>query len=206
MKFKEVTPRKAEEVSNSEIFLWALHQLGGSSTFVDIEAAFVKCFEYAPNRFSWRTRRDLPDYKKCAKALRDAEAKVPALLIKTRDRVRRQLTVDGQKWIAANSPRLAELLEGNRVVQEPRTRPSSRLLVELERSEEFRAWSESAALPDQKWKVADVLRCSADSDVKVWNSRLELLKSMAHAAGKQMILRFLAEIEQTHPEWFAGVK
>ena len=63
---------------------------------VDVEAVFYRCFELAPLRFAWRTRADLPDYKKCAKSLRDAEARKPALLIKTGDRFGRQLTVAGR--------------------------------------------------------------------------------------------------------------
>jgi len=65
-----VTP--IDEVANWEIFLWAVYQLGGSSHFVDIEDVSYECFKIAPARFGWRTRPELPDYKKCTKALQEA--------------------------------------------------------------------------------------------------------------------------------------
>lgn len=68
---EEVSP--TEPVTNSDVFLWALFELGGADEFVDVEAVFIKAFELAPLRLSWRTRPDLPDLKKCSKALRDAE-------------------------------------------------------------------------------------------------------------------------------------
>jgi hypothetical protein len=40
----------------------------------DIETAFVEAHKLAPDRFAWRTKRDLPEYEKLSKALRDADA------------------------------------------------------------------------------------------------------------------------------------
>ena len=74
-----VTP---EPITNTDVFLWALYELGGSDEFIDVEAAFYRAFELAPARLSWRTRSDLPDLKKCSKALRDAEGRKPALLVR----------------------------------------------------------------------------------------------------------------------------
>jgi len=92
---------QVQEATNWEVFLWALYRLGGATEFIEVEDIFLKCFQLAPNRFSWRTRENLPDYKKCSKALRDAEAKQPHFLVKTGDGFKRQLTVEGQKWIEA---------------------------------------------------------------------------------------------------------
>jgi hypothetical protein len=72
----------SDPVTNSDVFLWALYELGGADEFVDVEAAFFRAFELAPLRLSWRTRPDLPDLKKCSKALRDAENRKPRLLVK----------------------------------------------------------------------------------------------------------------------------
>ena len=118
-----------QEATNWEIFVWVLHELGGSVTFVDIEDVFFRCFEVAPNRFSWRTRRDLPDYKKCSKALRDAESRRPALLVKTANAFKRQLTVEGQQWISVHQRNLEGLLGTGRVVQEPKQRPTAPLQI-----------------------------------------------------------------------------
>jgi len=190
-----------EETPNWNTFLWALHELGGSEDFVDIEKVFWRCFELAPQRFSWRTRHDLPDYKKCAKALQEAEARRPPLLIKTGDSFGRQLSVQGQEWLAANAKRLRAQLKPGRVVQEPRRRPRSRMLAEAEQVATFTEWCVDRIVPTEKWRMAEVLRCSPDSDTAVWRNRLDTLQAAAHAAD---LLEFLDAVASTHRNWFGG--
>ena len=101
----------SQEIAKSDIFVWALFRLGGASEFVDVEEVYVAAFELAPLQFCWRTRRDLPDLKKCSKALRDAEARTPPLLAKSSDRYKRQLTPEGFRWIEQNQDRLEAGLE-----------------------------------------------------------------------------------------------
>jgi len=103
----------SQEITKADIFLWALFRLGGAREFVDVEDVYVAAFELAPLRFCWRTRLDLPDLKKCSKALRDAEARKPPLLAKSSDRYKRQLTPEGFGWVEVNQARLeAELEDG----------------------------------------------------------------------------------------------
>lgn len=192
-----------EELTNSDIFLWALHELGGSSDFVDVEAVFLKCFEIAPQRFAWRTQA-LPDFKKCSKALRDAEARRPPLLVKTGDSFGRQLSVQGQKWVEANANRLRVNLKPGRVVQEPKTRPRSRMLAEAEQAPAFEAWRADRVVPSEKWRMAELLRCSPDSDATVWHNRLETLRAAAYAADHKDLLEFLDAAASTHSDWFEG--
>jgi len=194
-----------EEFTNSDIFLWALSELGGRSEFVDIEAVFLKCWEIAPQRFAWRTRADLPDYKKCSKGLRDAEARRPPLLVKTGDSFGRQLSVQGQKWVEANANRLRALLKPGIVVQEPKKRPRSRMLAEAEQAPVFEAWRADRVLPSEKWRMAELLRCSPDSDAAVWRHRLETLRAAAYAADRKDLLKFLDAVEDLHVDWFGGV-
>ena len=101
----------SQGIPKAEIFVWALFRLGGASKFVDVEEVYVAAFELAPLQFCWRTRRDLPDLKKCSKALRDAEARTPPLLAKSSDRYKRQLTPEGFRWVEENQTRLEAELE-----------------------------------------------------------------------------------------------
>lgn len=194
----------SDEAANWEIFLWALYQLGGDSQFIDIEDVAFKCFEIAPSRFAWRTRTDLPDYKKCAKGLQEAEARRPSMLVKTRDSFGRQLTAEGQRWIEVNTKRLSQLLQTGIPVPEPKRRPTSRMLAEIETSAPFVDWRQTGALPQEKWRIADVLRCSPDSNPATWSDRLESARAVAYAADKESILRFLDAIAAQHPDWFGG--
>jgi hypothetical protein len=191
-----------EEISNSDIFLWALAAHGGSDHFVDVEDVFLACFELAPQRFAWRTKPHLPDYKKCSKALRDAEARRPPLLVKTGDGLGRQLSVDGQIWLQLNSDRLRTLLGGGRVIQEPKKRPRSRMLAEAETSGVYDEWLSSGTVPNEKWRVAELLRCSPDSPPATWKARLESLRGVAYSAGHSELLDMLSRIRSTHPSWF----
>jgi hypothetical protein len=191
-----------EDVTNSDIFLWALHELGGGSEFVDIEEVFLKCFELAPQRFAWRTRADLADYKKCSKALRDAEARRPPLMVKTGDSFGRQLSVQGHKWIEANVTRLGAQLKSGHAVQEPRRRPRSRMLAEAEQAQVFARWRIDQVVPSEKWPMAELLRCSPDSNVAVWSNRLEALRAAAYAADRKELLKFLNAVASAHVEWF----
>jgi hypothetical protein len=189
------------EIANWEIFLWALYQKDGGSQFIDIEDISLECFRIAPTRFSWRTK-ELPDYKKCTKALQEVEAKHPGLLVKTSDSFARQLTLEGQKWIQANSKRLSRTLEQGVLVPEPKQRPNSKLLTEIEQSEPYIIWKNNGTVPQEKWRMADVLRCSPDSDQGIWSNRLESARSVAYSSDKTIIVQFLDEVVLNHPDWF----
>ena len=193
-----------DEIANWEVFLWSLYQLGGSSKFVDIEDVSLECFRIAPARFGWRTRTDLPDYKKCAKALQEAEVRRPRMLVKTHDSFGRQLTAEGQRWVEANSKRLSKILNRGVPVPEPKRRPTSRMMAEIELSEPFVLWKDTGQIPQEKWRMADVLRCSPDSSAVTWSARLESARGVAYAADKKSILRFLDEVVSAHPDWFGG--
>lgn len=194
----------SEEIANWEIFLWALHQLGGSSFVVDIEDVSVRCFEIAPARFSWRTKATIPDYKKCAKALQEAEVRRPRMLVKTGDSFGRQLTAEGQKWIQANTKRLQRVLDTAVPVPEPKGRPSSKILAEIENSGPYQLWKGTGTVPHDKWRVAEVLRCSPDSSPETWTDRLQSARAIAYSADRVPVLRFLDQVAHEHPEWFEG--
>lgn len=192
------------DVPNWNVLLWALYELGGSDDFVDIENVFLRCFELAPQRLSWRTRPDLPDFKKCAKALQEAEARRPLLLVKTGDTFGRQLSVHGQNWIRANATRLRAQLKSGKIVREPKRRPRSRMLTEAEQATAFTEWRTERTAPIEKWKMAELLRCSPDSDVAVWRNRFAALRGAAHAADRKDLIQFLKVIADTHMDWFGG--
>jgi hypothetical protein len=190
-----------EPVTNSDVFLWALYELGGDTDFVDVEDVFLKAFELAPLRLSWRTKPHLPDLKKCSKALRDAEGRTPQLLVKRGPEMRR-LTVEGQRWIEENFERLAESLRSDRTVKAPATRAPAKLIGEALRSAAHKTWADRDEITDEKWRIAEMLRCAPDSPRSVFSQRLETLRAAAYAAGRDDALKFLDSLQQQRPEWF----
>jgi hypothetical protein len=191
----------AEAITNTDIFLWALFELGGSDQFVDVEDVFLKVFSLVPQRFSWRTRPDLPDKLKTNSALHGADAETPKVVIKNGQNQRR-LTLEGQKWIEDNFDRLAAALTGEVKVEPPKSRRSSRLLGEVSRSDIFGTWIDTGSLMSDKWRYSDLFHCSPDSAPSIWKHRLETLRSAAYAAGREDILKFLDQIAVEHGDWF----
>jgi hypothetical protein len=191
----------AEPVTNSDVFLWALYELGGDTDFIDVEDVFYKAFELAPLRLSWRTRSELPDKKKCHKALTDAEARTPQLLVKRGPEMRR-LSVEGQRWIEGNFERLADSLNSDRIVKAPSTRAPAKLIGDALRSAAHKTWAEHGEITNEKWRVAEMLRCAPDSPRSVFNQRLENLRAAAYAAGRNDALTFLDSLQQSRPDWF----
>ena len=181
-----------QDVANWELFVWALSLLGGSTEFKDVEDVFIRCFELAPKRFSWRSHKEIPDYKKCSKALQEAETRRPPFFVKTRDGYKRQLTVEGQKWIRENENRMQAIAHGGTTIREPRTRPNARMLAEVERSTVYVQWEKEGVLPNEKWKYAEILRCSPDSERQIWESRLQILRAAANDAERNRLLKFFS--------------
>lgn len=190
-----------EPVTSTDVFLWALYELGASEAFVDVEDAMILAFELAPKRFSWRTRDDLPDKLKGNMALHGADVQTPKLLIKSGSDKRR-LTAEGQQWIEANFERLATALRGDRVIDAPKAHRSSRRLSEIQRSGLFMTWQENGALPSEKWRFAEMLRCAPDSAQVVWRDRVATLRSAAYSAAEDDVLKFLDQLTSEHPDWF----
>jgi hypothetical protein len=78
------------------------------------------------------------------------------------------------------------------------------MLAEIERSDAFVLWKETSTVPQEKWRMADVLRCSPDSSHGVWLNRLESARAVAYSAEKRNILEFLNKVALEHPDWFGG--
>lgn len=181
------------DLANWEIFLWSLYDIGGDAGMVDVELAFLKAHELAPQRFSWRTRDDLPQYKRLSKALQDAEKKAGRFMTKTSDGRKRQLTVQGVDWIAQNKSRLERLGEPTFKAGQTRSIQSTKWFHAIQHSREFANWRNRKVIEFQKWRMAELLRCTPDSPLETWQSRIEQTKVAAHSAGRDDVVRFLVE-------------
>ena len=102
----------SSSANNQDVFIWALFLLGGADKDVDVEDIYLKCFELAPARFGWRTKPDIPDYKKISKALQSVEAKTHAGLVQKSNEYLRRLSVAGVKWVETWKPILEASYSG----------------------------------------------------------------------------------------------
>ena len=78
------------------------------------------------------------------------------------------------------------------------------MLAEAEQVATFTEWCVDRIVPTEKWRMAEVLRCSPDSDTAVWRNRLDTLQAAAHAADRKDLLEFLDAVASTHRNWFGG--
>jgi hypothetical protein len=191
----------SDVISNNDVILWALYELGGAEQFVDVEEVFLKAFELAPRRFCWRIRADLVDYKKCSLALGELGRRTPRPLINQGEYMR-MISIEGQKWIEENFDRLAEELGKDRDVRATRRRSTGRLLSQVLRSPVYTAWLNNGEMTSEKWKVAELLRCAPDNTKSVFQERVNTLRSVAYSSGHEEVLRFLDQMVSDRREWF----
>lgn len=182
------TAPPSEDANNQDLFVWALYALGGADEDIDVEAVYLKSFELAPARLGWRTRPDLPDYKKTAKALQSVEASTHPGLIVKRGAYQRRLTAEGVRWVERNRPLLERLYGGRHRVAEVATSAHGQRRLAVRSSEQFLRWRSGGSLDLQD--LADTLECSPASPASVWDSRLNELRRVADVTGDADLRRF----------------
>lgn len=189
------------EISNAELVPFALRRLGGDEGYVDVEDVFEELWKLAPARFRWR-KYDYPDLKKTSKALRDFEETNPQLLLKTPDGLSRQLSVAGQNWLEERLPAFEQEFSRGAAATSARRRDYAPLL-EIERQSLVRRFVDRGSLPDvDRAEIAELLKVAPDSGAASLGKRLARLRAASKAANRDQLSRFLAALEEAHPEWF----
>jgi hypothetical protein len=194
--------RKPSNVGNPDIIPFAIYRLGGIGEFVDVEDIFVRCYELAPERFGWR-KYPYPNYKILSKALRDFEGRFPNYLIKTQDRLRRQLSAEGLEWLKTRLPELERVLHAPGT-SPPVRRPIQRMLNDLAENPIVQKFLAGEPLDIQKHEIADMLLCSPDSPPSVFKERLEIYRVAAKNGSRKELTRFLEYLRTKHKQLFGG--
>jgi hypothetical protein len=182
------------EANNTDVFMWALYVLGGAEKQVDVEAIYLKVFELAPARMGWRTRPDLPNFKKTAKALQEIEAKSHiGLLMKMGSNFRR-LTPTGVEWVEKYREILSKTYQGQAPVPAPKNADNSRRLREIKTSQVWEVWVNGAELTLDY--LAFALKCSKGSPESIWLDRLADLDRMASSNDDPQFRKFAIEARE----------
>jgi hypothetical protein len=188
------------ELTNQDIFAYALYRLQGAGKFVDVEDVFVECHNLSPSRFGWR-KHNYPNYKVASKAQRDFEGAHPELLLKTPNGLARQLTAEGVAWVRDRAAAFERLEAGE--TRAPKTRRASfRVVTELLRSPTVRAYLEGNSVELQRVEISELLNCAPDSPPAMWRQRLATIRAAAEDNERPDVLEFLNHISATVPEWF----
>ena len=187
------------EITNADLFLYALYRLGGVGTYIDVEDVFMEMWRLVPGRFSWRKYRQ-PNYKIMSKSIVDISVRGDRDLLLGSGNTR-QLSARGVEWIGTRLPQFERLAEGLESAP-PDRRPSQRVAAELARDDAVRQFLERGRLALQRTDAAVLLRCAPDAPRQVWRERLETLRSAARDGDRSDLLAFLDSLEREHSEWF----
>ena len=188
------TDPPSESPNNQDSLVFALYLLGGADKDVDVEDMFLKCHELAPARLSWRTRPDLPDYKKVSKALQSVEASTHVGLFHHTNQYARRLTLDGNRWVETYISILERVYSKAPVQASKNTNMHERKRHEIKNSQVWVLFKESPAnigIED----FASVLQCSAASSQTTWASRVHDVKRAADVLQDQELMQFAQLVE-----------
>jgi len=177
----------ADRASNSELFVWALYLLGGAEHDVDVEDIYLKCFEIAPARLGWRTKPEIPDYKKTAKALQSVEAETK--FIHKSHQYARRLTSSGLTWINQNMDKLQSTY-GFQKVKPAATNHFYQRSAFIKAHPIWKDFQKSNSV-DVLHTLADSLECSPASPAQTWDGRFVELQTMANVLQDEELSEFL---------------
>ena len=178
------------DVSNTDLCIWAMYLLSAHIRPVDVEEIYLKLFEVAPEKFSWRTRSDLPNMRNGLTALGKLEKDLyPEFVIKASP-TSRMLSDVGLRWIEANREKFEGLGNARRVMPS-RQNSDVQQIRRLQESPAWFAWQKGLR-PDLE-QLADAFSCSPSSSRATWESRLNSAVLAADVSGLDEAREFIEE-------------
>jgi hypothetical protein len=188
--------------NNQDVFIWALYLLGGSDQDVDVEEIYLKCFELAPARLGWRTRPEIPDYKKISKALQSVEAKTHVGLVHKVNEYKRRLTPVGVRWID-NWISILEKTYSGSVSASKSHNQYEMLRSELKQSQIWKQFVEGNRPLDLS-DLASAIQLTAASPKSTWLTRINNLARAADVLDDSDLKDFSEYLSQVVEERVIG--
>ncbi len=186
------------QLSDKDIVIYALYLLGGWQKRVHTEDIAIKCFELAPNRFSWIKYPQFPDLAPARFALEAAKKQMNGNLVEgesERKGDRRgiggwRLTGSGLSWIEINKKRIEFSLEKKDIGGERLL--SDRRFKELLRSMAFKKFmdmGENATI--NMAEFTESLVCTINTSREILRERIEQLKIVATKQKNLSVVKYL---------------
>ena len=186
-------PEPSTNPNNPELLIWCLFLLGGADKFVDVEDLFMKAFELAPARLSWRTRPEIPDYKKCAISLYEIEDPKRSAFtdsILKNGAYQRKLSIAGSNWCETYSSHFAKLYSLG-IVPSAAIQDDGRIIRSIESSTIYVNFLKNPQIELPLYEIADLFRCMPDANDAVWASRFDLAEHAAKRNGRDSVILFI---------------
>jgi hypothetical protein len=194
----EMKVRKFNKLSDKDIVVYSLYLLDGWQKRVHTEDIALKCYELAPNRFSWVKYPQYPDLTPARFALESTKKSQYGALVKGESERKKtiksvggwMLTASGIQWIKINKARIEKYLD--RQVPIGDRLPGDRKLKELLGSAAFKKFTglgERAEISHAEF--AESLICTVNTGAEVLNDRLEQLYSIAEKLKREEVKKYV---------------
>ena len=160
----------------------------------DTEDVAAKCFDLAPNRFSWR-KYPYPNLESTGVALRDGKKQKNGALINGSSRIGWLLSPAGVDWAQNQDPLLAPADTGT-----PRLalrREQAAAIDSIRSHTTFKVWQTDANNFVSLYETADAVRLTADAPRVIIAQRIDELSNIARMAGLQEMLEFLSWLKMS---------
>jgi hypothetical protein len=191
--------RHVEQVSNVIIALDALERLGGARRYVDIEEVTLEAYRMAPERFSWRTKRDYPSWERVRTAFVHAnqgEQKRHGgpLVVSSTDGSSWKLTVDGLAFVRLHAGRIERAVSRGARSSGGGT-PSAKRIREIRKHPAFIAYENATPIGDiARHELAELLLSPPDAPREAVRRKLDRARTAALDVRDHEVARFLEEL------------
>lgn len=199
----------AQKISNWEITVYVLHSLGGGLRFISTEDIAKKCFELAPDCFSWIKYPKYPDKEVVRRGLfhaRDEVALVRGRAGKGKGQASRtnaepaldgwSLTAEGAKWILEQGPKLERTLKFRELNSH-----RQEFLQKIDRICRHPLYQHFLEQPEgfvpSMGEMAELFRCRVDADQSTWDKRFDMVISQANMVDNQNVIKFVTHCIQS---------
>jgi hypothetical protein len=202
-----------KELSNIDVALFALLQLGGFEKRVHTEEIAYKAFQLDPARFSWRLReyrdKGFPDKEPVRIALMDAAKPKNGQLVDGRSGVETSgkdadgwiLTPAGAKWIREREQVIRRMLRHEHSKLPPME--TSRFIKQIKRQPLYAKFKETGDLrQESQFAFTDMLNLSPDASRDIIAKKFLRLRSIAELASDSEVRDFLEACARTFSALF----
>lgn len=202
------------ELSNAEIAVYVIFELGGNEKKIPTEHIAMECFKVAKERFSWRLPeyKEYPDKQHVREALKGAVYFKEGRLITGRSGVDAagkevdgwMLTPEGAKWITKNRKRIESLLK---ISAELWKSPDiQRVTKWFGREKCYQRYLRDGSVENiSGYEFKDMLLCRPDAHPQTIRKEFDRLKTKAEITQNKNVLSFLNACEEAFNDLMSPV-
>lgn len=180
-----------EALNNTDIAVYALHLLGGIQKMVHTEDVALKCFELAPQSFSWTKFPQYPDTEPARIALMDSRKEKNGALVRGNNKRKLWIiTPSGVKWLKENQARIERRLQ--HIAPPAKRQELARKLHEILNHKSFKAFEAfGEKMEISEADFVDSLKCTLNSSPADLSDKLTRFRSVATQIQHTPVLNYL---------------